>query len=308
MRENGKSLWNNPYLLMSIIVLLWSSFATVSKLVLNTSIDSFQLQFFIFLIAIVLMSFRVFNKTVISAFRKLSAKDYLMLCLYALPSYAYYLLYTLSLKLIPATEASMLNYLFPIMIVLLAVPILGEKLSLIKTAAGVLGLAGTIVILTGGNLTEIRISNVQGDLFALGAAVSWGLFSTLGKRNQLDPTVSNFVYVGVSFILSTITLFFFSKPVMPHTSEWIGLAWLSVSSIVLNYYLWFKVLKICSSALVASLSFITPFFTLILIVLILGEKISIIYLWGFLLIISGITVQTMEEIKSNKIHKSYKSS
>jgi drug/metabolite transporter (DMT)-like permease len=286
-------------MLMSIILILWGSFAAVSKVVLN-QIDSFQLQFYMFFIAFIIMSFLFLANGKIEAFKKLSKKECIKLSLYALPSYTYYFMYTMSLKLIPAVEASMLNYMFPVMIVLFAVPIHGEKLTLVKFSAIFLGIAGMIVVVSGGNLTSIRMTNLSGDLLAIGAAVSWGLFSNLGKKNNIDSFISNYCFVLVSLILSTVSIVIFSNILIPKPSVWLGLTWISVSNIVLTYYLWFKVLKTCSSTLIASLSFITPFITLLFIMLFLGEKISYVYLLGFLIIITGIAIQSTEPFFSHK--------
>ena len=93
----------------------------------------------------------------------------------AIPSYLYYFAYTLSLKKIPAIEASMLNYLFPIMIVILAVPINREKLDARKSVSVVLGFIGMLIIIANGKFSDIKLTNFVGDMFAIGGSNKLGL-------------------------------------------------------------------------------------------------------------------------------------
>lgn len=108
--KNNKS--DNPYLLMLAVLLLWGSFAAVSKLVLN-QVDSFQVQFYIMGFALLVMTLILAVNGSVAELRNISVKEYGKLVLFSLPSFLYYFLYLIALKLIPAVEASMLNYLFP---------------------------------------------------------------------------------------------------------------------------------------------------------------------------------------------------
>jgi drug/metabolite transporter (DMT)-like permease len=163
-----------------------------------------------------------------------------------------------------------------------------------------LGLAGMVIIVTNGRLDSIRMSNLFGDLLALGAAACWGIFSNLGKRNRIDTALSNYVYVFSAFILSVVSLLIFSKPILPALPAAAGLLWLGMSNIVVAYYLWFRALKTTSAARMASLAFITPFVTLLFIMLLLGEKISWVQVAGLLVILAGLAVQTMFGLKAAK--------
>lgn len=283
--------FNHPYVLMILLLLLWGSFAAVSALTLD-HVDNFQVLFYMFGSALVMMTVLLFRNNHIAELKALKLKEWTKLSLYALPSFLYYVFYMISLQMIPAVEASMLNYLFPIMIVLLAVPINGEKLNTIKLLSVGLGFVGMVIIITNGNLQSIKLSNVMGDLFAIVGAVMWGLFSNLGKRNQINSFVSNYIYTGISFILSIICLLVFSELQLPNLQATVGLLWLGLSNIVLAYYIWFKVLKSSSIILVSSFSFVTPFVNLLFIMVLLNESISVNQLIGLAVIAIGIYMVT----------------
>jgi drug/metabolite transporter (DMT)-like permease len=288
---------NNPYALMSVLLVFWGSFSAISKLTLN-NIDSFQMQFYMFGVAVLVMTVIGVVTGKVKGFRKISAADYIRLVLYALPSFFYYFFYTLSLNMIPAVEASMLNYLFPILIVLFAVPINREKLDGAKLISIVMGFVGMVIILTNGRIISIKITNITGDLLAIAGAVSWAVYSNLGKRNKLDAFVSNYVCSLVQFVLSLVCLFAFSGFTVPDMLSLSGVIWLSLGNIVLTFFIWFRALKLASSALIASISFITPFITLTFIMLLLGERITLVQVAGLLVIVGGIAVQALAGIKN----------
>lgn len=294
MKRYNTGVRDNPYVLMAILVVLWGLFSAISKLILG-KMDSFQVQFYMFGVATVVWTIIICSSGRLKKLGELKRNDYVKLVLFALPSFFYYFMYTLALRMIPAVEASMLNYLFPIMIVLFAVPINREKINTAKLISICMGFAGMVIIITNGHISSFRFSNIYGDLLAIGAAVCWGIFSNLGKRNNIDQFVSNYFYTVVSFILSTINIFVFSSFALPGITAFAGVFWIGVSNIVLAYYLWFKILKATTSAMAASLSFITPFVTLAFIVLLLGESIGIIQIAGFLLILVGIGIQNKRE-------------
>ena len=132
-----------------------------------------------------------------------------------------------------------------------------------------------------------------GDGLAIGAAVAWGIFSNVGKRNQIDTWISNYVYVLVSTVLSAMSVALFSSFRVPGATAAACAIWLGVSNIVLSYYLWFSVLKATTAALAASLSFITPFVTLLFIVLVTGEPISPFQFVGLIVILLGVGIQRL---------------
>lgn len=291
---------NNPYILMFVILIFWGSFTAVSKLTLQR-MDSFQTQFYMFGSAFIIMTFILIFNGKMKEFKKLSKKEYLKLFLFSLPSFFYYFLYILALMLIPTAEASMLNYLFPVMIILFAIPIHKEKFDVPKLITVLLGFLGMAIILTNGQIGSFKLSNLFGDILAVSAAALWGIFSNLGKKSKVDNFISNYVYVAVAFVLSGISMFVFSGFTVPDAPALAGVLWIGVTNIVLGYFLWFKVLKIAPTILVSSLSFVTPFVTLVFIMLLLGEKIYFMQVVGLMVIMVGVAVQSIVDANKRKL-------
>ncbi|WP_127589115.1 DMT family transporter [Paenibacillus koleovorans] len=300
-RKTNTKWMDNPYVLMGLLLVLWGSFAAASKFALQ-SLDSFQVQFYMFGSALVVMTVIFVANGRMRSLLALPPYAFRKLIVYAIPSYLYYFLYIMALQLVPAIEASMLNYMFPILIVALSVPMQGEKLSFPIVASVIVGFAGMVVIVTGGDFSDIRLTNWKGDLLALGAAFCWALFSNWGKRNEIDSDLSNYMYTFVSFVLAAVSLVLFSDFRIPAWEAGAWVVWIGLSNIVFTYYLWFRGLKSSSSALIASLSFLTPFFTLLFIVWLLKEPMKPAQWVGLLLIVAGIAIQMLgERWKSRKV-------
>ena len=300
-----ESIYSNSYILMGVLLIFWGSFAAVSKLLL-AGLDSFQVLFFIFGIAAVIMTIMFIASGKSKLLVEVTLKDYLKLAVIAVPQFLYYSLYTLSLRLIPAVEASMINYLFPVFIILLALPINNEKLTPSVVISTFTGFFGVVIIITGGRLDVFKISSAGGGFLALGAAISWALFSNLGKRNSVDSYVSNYVYTIVCFILSCISLFLFSNYRTPGMVSLAGCIWLGISNILSTYFIWLKVLKQSSSSAAANLSFFTPFITLLFIGLLTKERITPMHILGVLVIFSSTIILNHQKIsgllKNQTVH------
>ena len=102
--------------------------------------------------------------------------------------FGYHFLYFSALQNAPLIEASLLNYLWPLLIVLLSPLFLpGYRLGLHHLFGALLGLCGAALIITGGQLS-LDLANLTGYLLAAGAALTWAVYSLLTKRLPPFPT------------------------------------------------------------------------------------------------------------------------
>lgn len=301
MNRQGNKLEasRNPFVLMPILLLMWGSLAAISKLLLN-NLDSYQVLFYIYGIGVIAFFIIFLFK---GKFRSISSwkfSEIVLLLSCGTLTFLYDFFYLKSLELIPAVEASMLNYLFPIFIVLLAIPIHKEKLNLYKIISIAMGFMGTILLITKGDFANINFTNLKGDIFAVLAAVSWGLFTNLIKKNQKDMLVSTFLITIVAFVLSVGAMLSSSHLIIPQRTDFYGILWLSISNIVLGFFLYFRALKYSSASLIASFTFFTPFVSLVFIVILLGEKLTFMDCLAAILIIFSVPIQKVGNLVSKK--------
>lgn len=285
-----RRIWHSPYALMSILVVFWGSFTAISKWTLN-DLSSWQMQFYLFAWAMLGLTVMLPFGGRYKLIARLGAARTLRLCAYGTLSYLNYALYTASLKRIPAVEAAMLNYLFPIAIIVFAVWLYREKLTVGKWLLTLAALLGTYVIITNGQWADLSLTNVWGDLLALGSALCWGLFSILTRQDDSPLFASVFIYILVSFLLATGSLLLFSEWVLPSWPTLASIGYLGLTSNVVSYFLWFQALRITSVVMASSISYVTPFVTLLFIVILLGESISWYQLGGFVWILVCVFAQ-----------------
>ncbi|WP_421280270.1 EamA family transporter, partial [Aeromonas taiwanensis] len=101
----------------------------------------------------------------------------------------YHLLLFTSFRHAPVLEANLINYLWPLCIILFTPLLLpGHPLSLHHLLAGALGLAGSVLVMVDGSL-QLQQAHLPGYLLALGAAIVWGAYSVLSRRLPPAPAV-----------------------------------------------------------------------------------------------------------------------
>ncbi|AFC29564.1 hypothetical protein PM3016_2684 [Paenibacillus mucilaginosus 3016] len=286
----------NPYVLMPILLLMWGSLAAVSKLLLER-LDSYQVMFYMYALgAVIFLAILIRKVRLKEALKSWKVSDYGLLFACGLFTFLYDFFYLKSLELIPAVEASMLNYLFPIFIVLFAVPIHNEKLTWAKLVSVGMGFLGTALLTTKGDLANLNFTNAKGDVLAILAAVSWGIFTNLVKKNKKDMVVSTFLITAVALVLSTAAMLVYSRWILPGQADFLGVLWLSLSNIVLGFFLYFRALAYSPASLIASFTFFTPFVTLLFIVLLLGERLTWVDGLAAVLILFSVPMQKIGSV------------
>ena len=192
----------------------------------------------------------------------------------------------------PAQEAFIVNYLWPVLVVVFGFLILKEILSLTKIFGIVLSFFGVYVVITQGNIFNFTFTNIPADLLAIFGAVSYALFSVLGKKYNYEVYTSMLVYYASGFVCVFITTLLFSTVPSLSLSQWIGIAWIGVVTNVFAFVCWFKALEYGDTSKMANLIFLTPFVSLIYIYFILNEQILVSSFVGLVLIVVGVLVQT----------------
>src|SRR5476651_872117 len=101
--------------------------------------------------------------------------------------FGYHALYFLALRFAPPAEAALLNFLWPLLIVLFSSLLPGERLAPHHIVGAVLGLAGTVLLLAG-NSAGFAPDQVPGLIAAFVAAVVWAAYSVMSRRLKSVPT------------------------------------------------------------------------------------------------------------------------
>ena len=289
------------YIYVSLAVFLWASTAAVGKLVLE-NLNNLQVLFYVSLFASIGLFLIVLFQKKLHLIKKYKTIDYWHFALMGFAGvFLYYIFLYAGLMYAPAQEAFIVNYTWPIWVVIFAIFILKEEFNIKKLIGISLGFIGVYVVATNGDLTGFNIANIKGDLFALVGAITYGIFSVYGKKYNYDKITSIMFYYLFSFLFVSITTIIFSEIPQITLFEFVSLIWLGVFCSGLAFVFWFLALKHGDTAKMSNIVFLTPFLSLVYIYFLLDEKILISSIIGLVLIVLGIIVQSVNnKIPTNK--------
>ena len=202
--------------------------------------------------------------------------------------FGYHFMLFLALQTAPAVEANLVNYLWPLLIVLLS-PIFTKSLSLNfrYVLAAISGFAGAVLAITynGSGLESLSIE--VGYFFALAAAVIWATYSLASTKVPRFPTPAIGLFALVSGVLAIGAHFLFEPAASISTADWLLLLVLGVGPLGGAFYLWDVALKIGDPRRIGLLAFLTPLLSTVLLVLVSGKPLSWQLLISAALIIGG---------------------
>jgi drug/metabolite transporter (DMT)-like permease len=204
--------------------------------------------------------------------------------------FGYHLLLFLALRLAPAVEANLINYLWPLLIVLLSPLLLkGHALKIHHVAGAITGLAGAAMIVTGGWVRP-EFDHLAGYACAGGAALTWSSYSVMTKRLPHFPTaaVGGFCLVsGVLALLLHAAMQGSEQTVAPTGAEWLLLAVLGLGPMGGAFYAWDRALKGGDPRIIGALAYMTPMMSTAVLVLIGGREFTTVSLIAIVLIVGG---------------------
>ena len=125
--------------------------------------------------------------------------------------FAYHALYFAALQNAPAAEASLIAYLWPLLIVVFSALLPGEKLMFHHVLGALLGFAGAAIIIAAGQDLEVNSGAMFGYGLALMAAFTWTTYSLFSRRMSDMPTQSVIAYCAITTILSVVAHIWFEN-------------------------------------------------------------------------------------------------
>lgn len=289
------------YLLAATSIFFWSTVAVISKLLLGAYDNIQVLWVSVFFAGIALFVFNI----VTGRFKKLrnyKAKDYTISVLIGLPStFFYYMFYYAGTDLMPASQAFIVNYLWPIMSVVFACVILKEKMTVRKGLAIGMSFVGVIVV-TSGELVRFDHQTLLGALFCVLGAVSYGIFTALNQKKSYDKCITMMISYGASFVLTTVINAVRGQLFIPTAVQTVGFAWNGIFTMAVATTAWVVALGSGETAKISNLAYITPFLSLVWTSLVLKEEVSIFSLVGLIIIVLGIFVQLKDKETINNTY------
>jgi drug/metabolite transporter (DMT)-like permease len=153
--------------------------------------------------------------------------------------FGYHFFYFTALRHAPPVEASLIAYLWPLLIVVLSAALPGERLRWYHIVGALLGLVGTMLIVAGGATLTIDADYVPGYAAAFVCAVTWSTYSVMSRRFSEVPTGAVAGFCLMTAALSAVAHLLTEDTVWPATgSQWVAVLALGLMPVGAAFYVW----------------------------------------------------------------------
>ena len=286
--KNSKSAYF--YAISSIM--LWSTAAVGFKIALRY-MDFIQLLFISSFISVIILFAVLISRKEFKILFTYSTKDYLSsMFLGFLNPFAYYMVLLKAYSILPAQLAQPLNYTWPIILVLLSAPLLKQKLQLKSMGAILISFTGVYIIASSNNIFSFKIEQPYGIFLASGSAFIWALFWIFNVRDKRPEIAKLALSFAFSLLFTILAMLFFSDFEIPPINGILAAIYIGFFEMGFTFILWLKAMQMVDrSDRISNLVYISPFFSLTWIHLILKENIYETTLLGLGFIILGIIFQ-----------------
>ncbi len=286
------------YLFAIAAIACWSTIGSAFKISLRY-LDPLDLLFFSSLVACIALFAILVIQGKLPLLKKLTIKEVMLSAFLGLLNpFLYYIVLLEAYDMLQAQEAGTLNYIWPLFLVLLSIPMLKQHISFGSILAILISFTGIIIISTHPEMAaEMPVSlkdpdRVLGVLLAVGSAVFWALYWIFNIKDQREEVSKLFLNFCFGFLYTLLAM---AATCHFHFPRWQGLTgavYLGLFEMGITFVLWLYALKFsATTAKVSNLIYLSPFISLIIIHFVVGEAILISTLVGLVFIVGGIILQ-----------------
>ncbi len=183
--------------------------------------------------------------------------------------FGYHVFYFLALRSAPAVEANLLNYLWPLLIVIFSALLPGHRLRWWHLAGAFAGLAGTVVLIGGGSGKDgfgFRGEYAEGYAAAVAAAVTWAIYSLLSRRLAHVPTDAVGSFCAATAVLAAMAHLAFETTVWPRGWEWLAVLAMGLGPVGAAFFTWDYGVKHGDIRVLGAAAYATPLLSTLLLV------------------------------------------
>jgi len=172
--------------------------------------------------------------------------------------FGFHLFYFMALKHAPIVHASLISYLWPLLIVLMSALLPGERLRWYNLVGALAGLLGASLIVTGGSTFSLCSGHFLGYGYALLCAVMWAGYSVLSRLFRAIPSYSISGFCAVTALLAFICHFLFETTVVPSGLGWLAILGLGLGPVGGAFFTWDVGVKTGDIKVLGALSYAAP--------------------------------------------------
>ncbi|MBK6348086.1 MAG: DMT family transporter [Bacteroidales bacterium] len=287
MTRNTKSI-----LLALTAVLLWSTIGSAFKLTLNY-LNYTQILLFSSFIAVVFLAILLVVNGKMKLLSSVTFRSVRMSAVMGfLNPFAYYLILLKAYSVLKAQEAVVLNYTWPLILVLLSAIFLKSKITWINLISLAISFSGTFIIATRGDIFSFQFSNPTGIVLALSSALFWASYWLINMKDVRGTEEKIFLNFLFGFIYTLIYSILTNNLIVPGLEATAGVIYIGLFEMGITFVIWLNALKLAvNTAKISNLVYLSPFISLLIVSVAIKEKIMPSTLIGLSLIIGGILLQ-----------------
>jgi drug/metabolite transporter (DMT)-like permease len=199
--------------------------------------------------------------------------------------FGFHFLLFIALRHAPPVEANLVNYLWPLGIVVMAPLFLpGTRLTATHLIAACAGFSGACIAILGENLFKNGLQGLTsagfawGYIPAAGSAFIWASYSLMSKRLASTghgfPTAAIGLFGLVSGVLSLLCHALMEPAVTLSGQDWALMAVMGLGPLGAAFFLWDAALKRGDARHIGILSYITPLASTALLMLVTGRSLT----------------------------------
>jgi len=283
-----------PRILALTAVVFWSTAATAFKLSLRF-ISPYQLVFLASAVSSAVLwtmiLLRESNETVPKTDRHTLLRSAIR---GMLNPFLYYLILLDAYNRLPAQIAMVINYLWPVVLMLLSAPLLKQPITAKRAAASAISFCGIGILALGGNPVGGYLS-IPAMGLALLSTVIWAFFWILNIRARGDAVrnlAESFIFGFLYLVIYGIASGKISGICSSDIRGVMGAVYVGLFEMGITFVIWQKALKLAETTSdVGKFIYLTPFLALVFIGSTVGERIGLWTIAGLLLVIGGIVLQ-----------------
>jgi drug/metabolite transporter (DMT)-like permease len=207
--------------------------------------------------------------------------------------FAYNLLFFNALVLMPAGRTSLIVALNPVVTLMVAASLMGERLSTTRWLGVGLALVGVWVVVTRGDLTQLAQSVGKGELSMFGAVCAWTAYTLLGRRllQGLSPLLAT-LWASIWGMLFLMVLALRELPTLQAESftpeVWLSLAFLGFMGTALAFVWYYEGIRQLGAARTVVFNNLVPVFAVLISWLVLNEPLNLSLIAGGAMALAGV--------------------
>lgn len=181
--------------------------------------------------------------------------------------FGYHFFYFTALRNAPAVEASLIAYLWPLLIVVGSALLPGERLRWHHIAGSALGLAGAFLIVTRGGALSFDAQYAFGYTMAGVSAVTWAAYSLLSRRFPAVPTSVVTWFCAATALLSLVCHLLLEETIWPQTTgQWLAIVGLGLMPVGAAFYTWDHGVKHGNIQVLGAASYAAPLLSTLMLI------------------------------------------